>query len=367
MSTTIIIPQAERLDNEGRQVISMLHVLARRHKVAALDPTDPQYMSLFERLDALLDEVDKVKMTPELKKEAKVEGRLALMCQEDTVFPPEYAERAEALLNRFKAANWGAVTTSTQSSPAAPRRASSITTTRQASVQGERDILFVPPPDHSIFGTNGILHGFAITSDGNRVLDPRYENEQKPSNVFGDNGLQVGDWFAFQLVAKLHGAHGATVGGIYGEAKHGAYSVVVSGDYEGLDSDHGDKLYYSGPESKNWKDKTQPPELTFGSKALQASKESGNPVRVLRSHKAKTKWSPKAGFRYDGLYDVIGMEQHTGLDGVVNWRFELQRRDGQKSWDELAQRPTKAEQDDYEAREYVAYADWETMPRPQKD
>lgn len=45
-----------------------------------------------------------------------------------------------------------------------------------------------------------------------------------------------------RMVALFCGAHGATQGGIYGNRETGAYSVVISGEYDDLDQDYGNVL-----------------------------------------------------------------------------------------------------------------------------
>jgi hypothetical protein len=38
--------------------------------------------------------------------------------------------------------------------------------------------------------------------------------------------------------------------------------------------------------------------------AEQKSRDTGNPVRVVRSHKLVSDYAPVEGYRYDGLYTV---------------------------------------------------------------
>ncbi|KAG1801903.1 PUA-like domain-containing protein, partial [Suillus subaureus] len=38
--------------------------------------------------------------------------------------------------------------------------------------------------------------------------------------------------------------------------------------------------------------------------AEQTSRDTGNPVRVIRSHKVLSDFAPAKGYRYDGLYTV---------------------------------------------------------------
>lgn len=64
-----------------------------------------------------------------------------------------------------------------------------------------------------------------------------------------------------------------------------------------------------GAESTNWKD--------------------GKPVRVVRNYKlAKhSKYAPKDGNRYDGIYKVVKYFPHKGLSGFIVWRYLLRRDD----------------------------------------
>lgn len=56
------------------------------------------------------------------------------------------------------------------------------------------------------------------------------------SKRFGDNGLQVGQWWPFRICALRDGAHGAMQAGISGGIETGAFSIVVSGESQLLRS-----------------------------------------------------------------------------------------------------------------------------------
>ena len=74
-----------------------------------------------------------------------------------------------------------------------------------------------------------IMHNTVLTGGRRRVYRILDKSAARPSNVFGHNGLVVGQWWPYRICALRDGAHGATQGGIAGSAKTGAYSVVVSG------------------------------------------------------------------------------------------------------------------------------------------
>jgi hypothetical protein len=58
------------------------------------------------------------------------------------------------------------------------------------------------------------------------------------------------------------------MGGIYGSAVEGAYSIVTSMIYEDLDEDHGNVLFYSGSDSHENTNPNAPATSTAGSKSL---------------------------------------------------------------------------------------------------
>src|ERR1700710_521973 len=105
------------------------------------------------------------------------------------------------------------------------------------------DVGRLPPVDHHIWGRHGIMHGMALDARGRRcVRDLRYNT--RSARTFGKHGLQVGDWLPSLYVAYLRGAHGLHQGGIYGTVAEGAYSIVVSRCFSGLDEDNGDTIWY---------------------------------------------------------------------------------------------------------------------------
>lgn len=171
-------------------------------------------------------------------------------------------------------------------------------------------------------------------------LDPHYT--KRPADVFGHNGLRVGDWWPFQIFALKDGAHGSRMGGIYGRSNLGAFSVVLSGGaYEGNDSDKGDRVLYSGSKGGDGEDATSEAPYTNATKSLILSTKHNKPVRVLRSSKNSSRFSPSAGIRYDGLYSVEGYTIKTDAERKKFYQFELVRLPGQDPIDRT--RPTAVE------------------------
>lgn len=148
---------------------------------------------------------------------------------------------------------------------------------------------------------------------------------QRPANVFGHNGLKVGQWWPMQICALRDGAHGSRMGGIAGKANLGAYSVIISGGGGYEDRDLGHTVWYTGS-GKPGED--QP--LTIGNSALINSSMTKYPIRVLRASRASSKFAPSSGLRYDGLYEVAGYDYVTGRDGFNVYKFKLMRKGNQE-------------------------------------
>ena len=55
----------------------------------------------------------------------------------------------------------------------------------------------------------------------------------------------------------------------------------------------------------------------------------GNPVRVIRNHKGSkhSKYAPKEGNRYDGIYKVVKYWPETNKSGFIVWKYLLRRDD----------------------------------------
>ncbi|KAK5113979.1 hypothetical protein LTR62_003102 [Meristemomyces frigidus] len=180
-----------------------------------------------------------------------------------------------------------------------------------------------------IFETN-LLRGIIAGKSASRyqektvdTLDPAYP---RISAKFHGNGLLLnGQWWPSQLAAMRDGAHGATIAGISGAVGQGAYSCIMSGGHGYPDEDHGEWILYCGTDSS---DST----VTEPTRRMLESQESGNPVRLIRSHNLGSAFAPPrdGGFRYDGLYKVVS---HTNLDGPESTRqrhqFKLVRLEGQ--------------------------------------
>lgn len=105
-----------------------------------------------------------------------------------------------------------------------------------------------------------------------------------------------------------------------------------TGEYEGMDSDLGDVLYYSGSGSSMNTDPVNP-NLTRGVKALRYSMSVKRPIRVIRSSAGKGAFAPSYGYRYDGLYTIECEDLERNRLGGVYLRFKLSRASNPASID----------------------------------
>ena len=104
----------------------------------------------------------------------------------------------------------------------------------------------------------------------------------------------------------------------------GACSIVVSGGYVD-DEDHGTEIVYTGQGGNDPATKRQikDQEWTRGNLGLQNSCASGLPVRVIPGKKGDRRYSPREGYRYDGLFTVRETWEERGRDGFRICRFHL--------------------------------------------
>lgn len=145
--------------------------------------------------------------------------------------------------------------------------------------------------------------------------------------VFGDiNGVYEGQIFKNRLELSFSKVHKPTQAGISGSQNEGADSIVISGGYED-DEDYGDIIIYTGHGGRKDGSTKQvvDQELIRGNMALALNVKTGLPVRVIRgSHKGSV-FSPKEGYRYDGLYRVEDYWKEKGISGYNIWRYRLRK------------------------------------------
>lgn len=180
-------------------------------------------------------------------------------------------------------------------------------------------------------------------------LDKTYEFYTS-ALYFGAGDLVNGQLWMSRLELCRDGVHAPPIAGISGGAQKGAYSIVL-GEFdeknnEGYaDIDMGEVIEYMGTALKDiddlgptneedphmhnpnsWNPTRKPTNATA---AMMKSFETGKPVRVIRSCKmhSMVKNKPRLGFRYDGLYRVVGKTPMKEARQI--WSFRMERLIGQ--------------------------------------
>jgi putative restriction endonuclease len=150
------------------------------------------------------------------------------------------------------------------------------------------------------------------------------------TRVFGHvKNVSAGTHFSDRKSLSAAGVHRPIQAGISFSETQGADSIVASGGYED-DVDYGDMLIYTGMggnESGSGKQIANQ-NLDRGNLGLAVSCARGLPVRVTRgSEFHDSAFSPKSGYRYDGLYFVESYWKERGKSGFVVWRYRLVKSD----------------------------------------
>ncbi|KAF9779718.1 PUA-like domain-containing protein [Thelephora terrestris] len=160
-------------------------------------------------------------------------------------------------------------------------------------------------------------------------------------------GIEVDEWWPTREACSADAVHAPWVARI-APGKDGAYSICLSGGYEG-DVDEGYALDLKGT-------KTAPPpqNVSFSSPSPSfcVSTETGKPVRVVRGFKNRSQYGPEEGltspwYRYDGLYQVISAWTERGLSpgGYLVCKYTFRRLPNQP------QIPTRTHDGDSEINE----------------
>jgi putative restriction endonuclease len=144
--------------------------------------------------------------------------------------------------------------------------------------------------------------------------------------IFGEiPGIEEGHWFEGRKEMMSTSFHRNWGAGIDGNGTDGTSAIVLSGGYED-DMDLGDEIIYTGAggndantgkqiEDQNWKNR--------GNAGLLVSMNKGLPVRVIRGYTHRSKFSPKSGYLYAGLYSVVDAWEEIGKSGYKICRFRL--------------------------------------------
>jgi len=134
------------------------------------------------------------------------------------------------------------------------------------------------------------------------------------------DGIEEGATFVSRKELHNAGIHRGLMRGI---APKG-YSIILSGGYSD-DEDYGDVIIYTGEGGRDQKTGRQVADqtLTGGNLALAQNYKDGIPIRVNRGYNLDSKYAPKYGYRYDGLYRIENYWNESGQDGFLVWRYRL--------------------------------------------
>ena len=203
----------------------------------------------------------------------------------------------------------------------------------------EVGIADVPPMPTSVRVSDTVLMSTVMETLGGQTLPGLFQAQggnaggsyKSPCSYFGaPSNVAVGDMWLSRVECSQATVHGPWVGGISGSGKTGAYSIVLSGGYEG-DIDEGDVFTYTGSGGRDLtgNKRTAPQSadqvLKKGNLAILVNMFRGKPLRVVRGYKLPSEYAPQQGYRYDGLYDVVEVWPEQGPSGFVIWRYKMQR------------------------------------------
>ncbi len=145
---------------------------------------------------------------------------------------------------------------------------------------------------------------------------------------FGEvDGHKEGDIFKDRKALAAAGIHRPLVAGIDGNGDYGSSSIVLNGGYPD-DEDFGDTIIYTGHGgNRDGRQIADQSWDSFGNKGLLKSANEGLLVRVTRGSNHRSKFSPKSGYVYGGLYVITDSYSKIGTHGFKVCRYKLEKWD----------------------------------------
>jgi len=142
--------------------------------------------------------------------------------------------------------------------------------------------------------------------------------------AFGSiEGISAGAQFENRQALYDAGVHRTLQAGIVGRQNVGAESVVLSGGYVD-DEDFEDVIVYTGDGGQDDKNQQVADQVFEGkNRALLRNHLEEIPVRVVRGASHRSKYSPNAGYRYDGLFRVERCWRERRPHGYLVCRYRL--------------------------------------------
>jgi putative restriction endonuclease len=136
------------------------------------------------------------------------------------------------------------------------------------------------------------------------------------------DGIAEGTLFSSRKELHDAGIHRGLMRGIAPEGN----SIVLSGGYID-DVDDGDVIIYTGEGGRDARTSRQIADqtLTGGNLNLARNYKDGIPIRVNRGSNLDSKYAPRSGYKYDGLYRIENYWHEIGRDGFLVWRYRLKK------------------------------------------
>ncbi|KAF2216261.1 hypothetical protein CERZMDRAFT_81401 [Cercospora zeae-maydis SCOH1-5] len=205
-----------------------------------------------------------------------------------------------------------------------------------------------------LYEQGGRLHGICTASDLDKerlivkwLKSPGARLSPSVARKVGHLGFEPGDWWISALFAHRDGIiDSASSEGRIVADDDAAYAIVMAGSDEVFSPD-GQNIQYRARSSDSGRYR-----LTA------ASPESRHPIRVLRSHRLNSAWRPRAGLRYEGLYQIVGWSlKFDKKSNETVYTVNLKRLAGQVDFETVLARPWSDELEDY--KEYKRLHDLE--------
>ncbi|KAI9668584.1 MAG: hypothetical protein M1831_001023 [Alyxoria varia] len=206
-----------------------------------------------------------------------------------------------------------------------------------------------------VFGYRGRLWGICKADELNYealyyrwINDPSSKVDHSRPLEHGDLDFYPGQWWIHPLFAFYDGiiwSPHPKAGITWNE--YSVYAITLTDKYKvGKDSDPNFiECFVTGKEAGSFR-------------LLNSILPKKVSIRVLRSHTYPSKWSPRCGVRYDGLYTAVAFgvcgsvapydPRQDPRPGTWTFRIDLHRETEQVPMSEVLRHPTAAERDDYE-------------------
>lgn len=181
----------------------------------------------------------------------------------------------------------------------------------------KREHSFRPLLPTTIFGKNGPMRGIPLGSPESNASSFRINKKFKRNASVWPYRSERRSVVALPDLHPPRRRPRLPAAGIFSSRQSGAYSIVLSGKYSSLDKDRGELITYSDSKALDNNNQRRPV-YSNSTLAMKRSFKEEKPIRVVRGSRTKgSPWAVACGFRYDGLYTIIGEKERTNKAGGV--------------------------------------------------